>query len=110
MPYNTDGGGDDDGDYGATTMWNFSSEPHFRECSADDLMYPLKQWKSKWYFRISIDIQNAVIFIVHTEKDTSNEFDGVVQQKCCLPKILLNFVPGLCGVTLIIGTILLFMW
>lgn len=42
MPYNTDDGDDDDGDYDETTMLNFSSEQRFREYSADDLEYPLE--------------------------------------------------------------------
>lgn len=50
MPYNTDDGDDDDGDYDVTTMLNFSSELHFREYSADDLMYPLKEWKWRFFF------------------------------------------------------------
>lgn len=57
MPYNTDDGDDDDGDYDVTTMLNFSSELHSREYSADDSMYPLKECKSNGLrFYISFDI------------------------------------------------------
>lgn len=41
MPYNTDGGDDDD-DYDVRMMLNFSFEPHFHEYFADDSMYPLE--------------------------------------------------------------------
>lgn len=90
MPYNTD---DDDGC--VTMMWSFSFEQHFREYSAGDLMCPLQN-ENDW-------VNNC--WLACEQKTMNSKWIASI-----LPRMLLNFVPGLWGVTLIIGTILLFMW
>lgn len=67
---------------------SFSFGPHSRVCVAIDLVCLLQ-----------MDNESERLKIRSSYQTTEN-----------LPRILLNLAPGLCGVTLMIGTMLLFIW
>lgn len=66
-------------------------------------------------FRVCVAIDSVCLLQVRNEYEWwkcnhDAKHDFIIDNFFFLPRILLNFAPGLCGVTLMIGTMLLFIW